>query len=166
MIRHSVLLFSFAGYLVSQTCLIDGLALAYTGQSDNVNGEQLHLFRCVGDHEMWLSELQKTQPASIPANDETQSMPLPVVESVSIEESGIETLFHEKLESDKTQQEHMKKEQSNLDAIMKDQQKLFSMRFRNYKSGKNQKASGAERPVIGVATYTAGVIAILALLVH
>ena len=115
---------------------------------------------------MWLSELQKIQPASIPANDETQSMPLPVVESVSIEEPGIETLFHEKLESDKTQQEHMKKEQSKLDAIMKDQQKLFSMRFRNYKSGKNQKGSGEERPAIGVATYTAGVIAILALLVQ
>ena len=173
--KFVTLLFTYISYVFAQTCLVDGLALTYTGLTETVNGEQLFLFRCVAEHQMWLSELQKTQSHYIAIVDETQSRTMSIVNetqsrTMSIVEpdsaigSSIETLFHEKLESERLQREQVKKEKSNLAVIMKDQQKLFSKQSNNFKSRKSEKNPSKEKQSLGVATYTAGVIAIIALL--
>ena len=71
--KFVTLLFTYISYVFAQTCLVDGLALTYTGLTETVNGEQLFLFRCVAEHQMWLSELQKTQSHYIAIVDETKS---------------------------------------------------------------------------------------------
>ena len=162
--KFVTLLFTYISYVFAQTCLVDGLALTYTGLTETVNGEQLFLFRCVAEHQMWLSELQKTQSHYIAIVDETQSRTISIVKPDSGIGSSIETLFHEKLESERLQREQVKKEKSNLAVIMKDQQKLFSKQSNNFKSRKSQKNPSKEKQSLGVATYTAGVIAIIALL--
>ena len=79
-------------------------------------------------------------------------------------ESNIEILFHEKLESDIAEQENVKKELSDLAVIMKDQQRLFKDQSKDLESAIRQVDQDNERQSFGVATYTAGVLAIIAFL--
>ena len=162
--KFVTLLFTYISYVFAQTCLVDGLALTYTGLTETVNGEQLFLFRCVAEHQMWLSELQKTQSHYIAIVDETQSRTMSIVEPDSAIGSRIETLFHEKLESDIAQQENVEKELSDLAVIMKDQQRLFRDRSKDFGSVIRKGDKDNERQSFGVATYTAGVLAIIAFL--
>jgi len=159
------LLFSlYLGYAFSQTCLVDGLELTYTGMSELVKGEQLFLFRCVAEHQMWLSEKQRSHPAHQPEVHGTVSKAVPLSESEPADGLNIKTLFHEKIESDIEQQKNAKKELTDLAVIMKDQQRLFRDRSNDFGSAIRQVDQDNERQSFGVATYTAGVLAIIAFL--
>ena len=162
--KFCILYFFYLGYAFAQTCLVDGLELTYTGMSEYVNGEQLYLFRCVADHQMWLSEKQRSHPDQYPEVHDTGPKVEPISESEPYNESNIELLFHEKLESDIEEQENVKKELSDLAVIMKDQQRLFRDRSKDLGSGIRQVDQDNERQSFGVATYTAGVLAIIAFL--
>ena len=76
--KFCLLYFFYLGYAFAQTCLVDGLELTYTGMSEHVNGEQLYLFRCVADHQMWLSENQRSQPGHHPEVHDTRSEVAPI----------------------------------------------------------------------------------------
>ena len=154
----------YLGYVFSQTCVVDGLELTYTGMSEYVNGEQLYLFRCVADHQMWLSEKQKSHPGHYTEVHGTQLKVETISASEPENESNIETLFHEKLESDIAEQENVKKELSDLAVIMKDQQRLFRDKLKDHRPEIRQVDKDNEKQSIGVATYTAGVLAIIAFL--
>ena len=162
--KFCLLYIFYLGYAFSQTCLVDGLELTYTGMTEYVNGEQLYLFRCVADHQMWLSENQRSQPGHHPEVHDTRSEVAPISESEPDNESNIEILLHEKLESDIAEQENVKKELSDLAVIMKDQQRLFRDRSKDLGSAIRQVDQDNERQSFGVATYTAGVLAIIAFL--
>ena len=162
--KFSLLFFFYLGYGFAQTCLIDGLELTYTGMSEYVKGEQLYLFRCVADHQMWLSEKQRSQPGHHSEVHDTPLKVAPISESGPSNGLDIETLFHEKLESDIAQQENVKKELTGLAVIMKDQQRLFRDQSKSFGSANRQDKQDKERQSFGVATYTAGVLAIIAFL--
>ena len=162
--KFCLLYFFYLGYAFAQTCLVDGLELTYTGMSEHVNGEQLYLFRCVADHQMWLSENHRSKPGHHPEVHDTRSEVAPISESEPANELNTETLFHEKLESDIAQQENVKKELSDLAVIMKDQQRLFRNRSKDFGSVIRKGDKDNERQSFGVATYTAGVLAIIAFL--
>ena len=162
--KFCLLYFFYLGYAFAQTCLVDGLELTYTGMTEYVNGEQLYLFRCVADHQMWLSEKQRSHPDQYHEVHDTRPKVEPISESEPDNESNIEILLHEKLESDIAEQENVKKELSDLAVIMKDQQKLFRDRSKDLGSAIRQVNQDNERQSFGVATYTAGVLAIIAFL--
>tara|TARA_B100001765_G_scaffold208573_1_gene167853 strand:+ start:564 stop:977 length:414 start_codon:yes stop_codon:yes gene_type:complete len=132
--------------------------------TEYVNGEQLYLFRCVADHQMWLSEKQRSHPDQYPEVHDTRPKVEPISESEPDNESNIEILLHEKLESDIAEQENVKKELSDLAVIMKDQQRLFRDQSKDLGSAIRQVDQDNERQSFGVATYTAGVLAIIAFL--
>ena len=132
--------------------------------TEYVNGEQLYLFRCVADHQMWLSEKQRSHPNQYPEENGAESQVAPISEFEPENESNIETLFHEKLESDIAEQENVEKELSDLAVIMKDQQKLFRDQPKDLGPSIRQVDEDNERQSFGVATYTAGVLAIIAFL--
>ncbi|MAM42631.1 MAG: hypothetical protein CMO13_04800 [Thaumarchaeota archaeon] len=144
--------------------MVDGLELTYTGMTEYVNGEQLYLFRCVADHQMWLSEKQRSHPDQYHEVHDTRPKVEPISESEPDNESNIEILLHEKLESDIAEQENVKKELSDLAVIMKDQQRLFRDQSKDLGSAIRQVNQDNERQSFGVATYTAGVLAIIAFL--
>ena len=162
--KFCLLYFFYLGYAFAQTCLVDGLELTYTGMTEYVNGEQLYLFRCVADHQMWLSENHRSHPEKFADVNDTRPKVEPISESEPENESNIETLFHEKLESDIAEQENVEKELSDLAVIMKDQQRLFRDQPKDLGSKIRQVDEGNERQSFGVATYTAGVLAIIAFL--
>ena len=162
--KFFLLYFFYLGYAFAQTCLVDGLELTYTGMSEYVNGEQLYLFRCVADHQMWLSEKQRSHPDQYHEVHDTRPKVEPISESEPDNESNIEILLHEKLESDIAEQENVKKELSDLAVIMKDQQRLFRDQSKDLGSAIRQVNQDNERQSFGVATYTAGVLAIIAFL--
>ena len=162
--KFCILYFFYLGYAFAQTCLVDGLELTYTGMTEYVNGEQLYLFRCVADHQMWLSEKQRSHPDQYPEVHDSRSKVEPISESEPDNESNIEILFHEKLESDIAEQENVKKELSDLAVIMKDQQRLFRDQSKDLGSAIRQVDQDNEKQSFGVATYTAGVLAIIAFL--
>jgi len=162
--KFCILYFFYLGYAFAQTCLVDGLELTYTGMTEYVNGEQLYLFRCVADHQMWLSEKQRSHPDQNPEVHDSRPNVEPISESEPDNESNIEILLHEKLESDIAEQENVKKELSDLAVIMKDQQRLFRDRSKDLGSAIRQVDQDNERQSFGVATYTAGVLAIIAFL--
>ena len=162
--KFCLLYFFYLGYAFAQTCLVDGLELTYTGMTEYVNGEQLYLFRCVADHQMWLSEKQRSHPNQYAEVNDTRPKVEPISESEPENESNLETLFHEKLESDIAEQENVEKELSDLAVIMKDQQRLFRDRSKDLGPSIRQIDQDKERQSFGVATYTAGVLAIIAFL--
>ena len=162
--KFCLLYFFYLGYAFAQTCLVDGLELTYTGMTEYVNGEQLYLFRCVADHQMWLSEKQRSHPGQYPEVHDTRPKVEPISESEPDNESNIEILLHEKLESDIAEQENVKKELSDLAVIMKDQQRLFRDQSKDLGSAIRKVDQDNEKQSFGVATYTAGVLAIIAFL--
>ena len=113
---------------------------------------------------MWLSEKQRSHPGQHPEAHDTRPKIEPISESEPENGSNIEILFHEKLESDIAEQENVKKELSDLAVIMKDQQRLFRDQPKDLGSKIRQVDEGNERQSFGVATYTAGVLAIIAFL--